>query len=212
MLWKFELTSVIVYVVYERDSERSDTLLWQTSGKIDFYFPPYDIIWKQNYPLKWVISDVFLLDVCQLRSRHIGSLFVCSRFWWWNFFHQILSNLPYNATEIVRFLKTFKTSVFFETIDGFFGKKNSNFCKITKGDKFAVECISNGIISWKCLFRPNYQVFLAKKKLNVGKIRKYDEERVFLREKNFFIFLKAFFTKMAQNMPVVASRLVIDIN
>ena len=29
-------------------------------------------IWKQNRPLKYAISDVFLPDVCQLRSRHIG--------------------------------------------------------------------------------------------------------------------------------------------
>ena len=32
--------------------------------------------------------------------------------------------------------------------------------------------------------------------LNVGKIRNYDEERVLFRDKNVFIFLKAFFTKM----------------
>ena len=28
--------------------------------------------WKQNLPLKCAISDVFLPDVCQLRSRHIS--------------------------------------------------------------------------------------------------------------------------------------------
>ena len=60
-------------------------------------------------------------------------------------------------------------------------------------------------------FRPSYEVFLAKnrKTLNVGKIRKYDEKRLSFREKNVFIFLKAFFTKMeGANMPVVAGRLV----
>ena len=31
-----------------------------------------------------------------------------------NFFHQIFGNLPYNATEILKFLKTFKTWVFFK--------------------------------------------------------------------------------------------------
>ena len=33
------------------------------------------------------------------------------------------------------------------------------FFKNPKGDKFAVECVSNGNISQKCHFRPNYEVF-----------------------------------------------------
>ena len=56
------------------------------------------------------------------------------------FYHQIIRNLPKNATEIVRFLKTFK-------IWGFFGKKTLQFFKIVKGGKFAVECVSNDTIS-----------------------------------------------------------------
>ena len=49
---------------------------------------------------------------------------------------------------------------FFERkMDGFFEKKSWTFSKIAKGCKFAVECVSNGIISLNCLFRPHYEVF-----------------------------------------------------
>ena len=65
------------------------------------------------------------------------------------FFDHILANLPWNATGIVRNLKTFKIWVFFEKADGFFLKKktNKNLLTIANGSKFAVECVSNGIIS-----------------------------------------------------------------
>ena len=69
------------------------------------------------------------------------------------------------------------------------------FFKIAKGSKFAVECVSYDNISLKCLFSPRYEVYLAKKKqktLNVGKIRKYDEEKVFFfKEKTFSSFKNA---------------------
>ena len=71
-----------------------------------------------------------------------------------------------------------------------FSKKIHLF-QTAKGGKFSVECISNRMISLKCLFRPNYEVFLAKKKqklFNVGKIRKYDEEGVFFEKKTFSSF------------------------
>ena len=35
--------------------------------------------------------------------------------------------------------------------------------------------------------------------MNVGQIRKYDEDTVFFRERNLFIFLKLFFTKMRRH-------------
>ena len=58
-------------------------------------------------------------------------------------------------------------------MDGFF-EKNLNFFEIDKGGKFAVECVSNGIISLKCLSALIMRFFLAKyqKILKVGKIRK----------------------------------------
>ena len=64
------------------------------------------------------------------------------------------------------------------------------------------------VLFLKNVFHIDYAVFLAKKNqrtLNVGKIRHYDEERVFFRKKNVFTFYK---NGKAQNMPVVADRLV----
>ena len=62
------------------------------------------------------------------------------------FFDQIVANLPCNATGIIRILKTFKIWVFLEKQIGFL-KKNLNFFQIDECGKFAVECVSNSIIS-----------------------------------------------------------------
>ena len=52
-----------------------------------------------------------------------------------NIFHQqIIAYLPYNATEIVKFLKTCEVRVCFEKWKWiFFRKKNLNFFKIVEG-------------------------------------------------------------------------------
>ena len=110
---------------------------------------------------------------------------------------------------MVRFLKTFVIWVVFKK-NRWFWKKNLNVVEILKAGKFAVECVSNGIMSYhrpnQYHFRPNQEVFLAKnqKTLNVGKIRKHDE--VFFRKENFFIFLKGFFTKMGDAKFPIGSR------
>ena len=44
----------------------------------------------------------------------------------------------------------------------FFGEK-LNSLKIVEGSNFAEECISSDIVSWRCLFHLNCEVFLAKK-------------------------------------------------
>ena len=89
---------------------------------------------------------------------------------------------------------------------GFLGK-NLEFFRIDEGSKFTLECVPNGIISLKCLFRPNYEVFWQEnqKNLNVRKIRKYDEERVIFRGKRYHL-LKVHLYQIgkAQNMPVAA--------
>ena len=87
------------------------------------------------------------------------------------------------------FSKKFKNLGFSLKNKCVFRKKALNFFKIAKGSKLALECASNGIIQ-KCLFRPNYEVFLTKneKILNVGKTRKYDEKKCFFRGKNVLIF------------------------
>ena len=80
------------------------------------------------------------------------------------------------------FSKCSKFGSFLEKEMGF-AKKNLDFFAVSKGDRITVECVTNGIISWKSLF---YQVFSAKnqKILNVRKFRNYDEEKVLFREKN----------------------------
>ena len=153
----------------------------------------------------------FLPNVCQLRSRHIGKyvhaiereiIFSpnCSKF---------VAECDWNSksSQNVRKLGLFWKNRWV------FRKKNLKFFKIPKSGKFAVECVSNGIISLKCHLRPNYEVFLAQsqKTLNVGKISKYDEKRVFFQEKKCFHFFDSLLYKngKAQNMRLVADRLVL---
>ena len=56
-----------------------------------------------------------------------------------NFFHQISTNMPKNATELVKLLKTYKIC-FFVKMDGFF-KKNFNSIKVVQGSKFGLACV-----------------------------------------------------------------------
>ena len=56
---------------------------------------------------------------------------------------------------------------------------------MAKGSNFAFECVSNGIISRKCLFRPIYEVFLAIKVENLN-VEKY--EVIFSEQKTFSSF------------------------
>ena len=81
-------------------------------------------ICKQDLPLKCANSDVFLPDVCQLRSRQLRQF--CSRLNMLLFFHQTVANLPQNATAMERILKTFKIwGYFWENV--FFSKKNLEY-------------------------------------------------------------------------------------
>ena len=72
---------------------------------------------------------------------------------------------------------------------GVFEKKTWNF-KVAKVGRFAAECVSNDIISEKCLFRPVYDIFQQdiREIFDVGKLIKFDEEAVFFREKLFSCF------------------------
>ena len=99
---------------------------------------------------------------------------------------------------------------FFEKIDGFFEK--TFFFKIDKGGKFAVECVSNSIISLKCLFRQEYAFWQKKleKFERFGKIRKCDEDSVFSRRKRFHLLKRLLYKNgKAQNMLEVAGCLVL---
>ena len=60
---------------------------------------------------------------------------------------------------------------------------------IGKGGKFAVECVSNDLISWKCLFHLIEEVFGKKSEdFNIWKTTNFDEERVFFWKKSFLLF------------------------
>ena len=54
-----------------------------------------------------------------------------------------------------------------------------DFFKIGKGGKFAVECLSNDNISWKCLFHLNCE-FFCKQSENLQDIQNLMEEEYFL--------------------------------
>ena len=95
-----------------------------------------------DYDIKTVVR--FFMMSCQLIMsdlwwRYVGTVLTLK------IFHpQILTNLLQIATEMVRFLKRFKSWVFPE--------KHLNFFQISKGGKIAVECVSNDTNSQKCFF------------------------------------------------------------
>ena len=60
-------------------------------------------------------------------------------------FHQIVAHLPQSATERARISQN--VQFFSEKIDGLFSKQSVKFSRIAKGGNFAVEFVSNGIIS-----------------------------------------------------------------
>ena len=97
---------------------------------------------------------------------------------------------------MVKILRTFKIWGFFFEID--------------KGGKFAVEYVSNGIISLKCLIRPTYEVFGQKKNRKFWKLEELENMmKCFFWEKKRFHLLKSLYKNgKAQNLPVVAGHLV----
>ena len=133
-------------------------------------------IWKQNLPLKCAISDVFLPNFTRcLPIAYTPNRQVCSRYWTWNYF-----SIKYSKFAVECDWNS-KNSQNVQDL-GFLGKqmgilkKKTFFFKINEGGKFAVQCLSNGIISWKCLFRFTYEVFLGRnqKFLKLGKVRKLE--------------------------------------
>ena len=76
-----------------------------------------------------------------------------------------------------------------------FWKKTWIFFKVGWGAKFAVECVSNDFISWKCLFHFICEILQKIRNFLFGKIKKFDEETIFLK-KNASILLKGIFNKI----------------
>ena len=124
------------------------------------YFPLILSMWKENHPLNAVRFFYVYLPLVRVESSPRDSEFEtfsspnCSKF---------AVESDWNSKISERGMK-------------FFLKKMFLF-KIGKGHKFAVECLSNDIISWKwCLFHLNCEVFFVKKNqksLKFEKIRKY---------------------------------------
>ena len=85
-----------------------------------------------------------------------------------------------------------------------FEKKLDFFFKMDKGGKFAVECVLNNTISYKCVFHLNFEVFCKWENFKIWKIW-----RVVFEKKRFHPFKshpqQNWWT---ENMPVVAGRLV----
>ena len=81
--------------------------------------------WEENRPLK---ANVFLTLTCPLkmsdfwRRTNVRSVLTSKIF-----YHQVMANLPQNATEIVRFLKYVRNLRFFDKNVFFFEKKMEFF-------------------------------------------------------------------------------------
>ena len=83
----------------------------------------------------------------------------------------------------------------------FFEKKLDFFLKIANGGRFAVDCVSNGIISSECV---DYE-FFGKKKFS--KLENMMES--FFEEKRFRLFKSLlYYNGKAENMPVETGSLV----
>ena len=91
----------------------------------------------------------------------------------------------------------------------FFEKKFIVY-KIDEAVKFAIECVSN-IISYKCLFQFNCEVFYKKIRKLLGLDKLKILWRAFFTEKNNLILPKSVFNKnqWAEKFPVVAECLFI---
>ena len=77
------------------------------------YFRDIYKIWKETFPRNCNVFFTRCLPIAFTMFVHVYEREY--------FFHEIVANLPLNATEIVRFLRTFK--VRFLQIDGFFEQK-----------------------------------------------------------------------------------------
>ena len=134
--------------------------------ELDYYFPPIFIICKENHSFKAVRFT------CKLSGQNaqIPKLKNWKECDW-------SSKVSKIRTKVI-FLGG-KVGFFFQLI----------FSKIGKGGKFAVQCVSNDIISWKCFFFNFIVRFFSQKnrKFLKFKITKFDQERVF--------FVQGIFTK-----------------
>ena len=112
------------------------------------------------------------------------------------FHHQIIQVCRRMRLKYKDFSNTYENCFFFKKKEVvFFGKNLIFVIKIAKGGKFAVECVSNDIFSWKYLFCFNCEVFLQKIK-KIGKLQNLMKKDYFLKKKRFYFFWKASLTKL----------------
>ena len=106
-------------------------------------------IWKAKSSSKWgrFLTRYLPFELAQT-SQH--RLFMCLIF-----FSSNCSKFAENATETVRFLRTFKI---WGVQNNWIFRKVLNFSIFAKGSKFAFECVSNGNIQ-KCPLHVNYEGF-----------------------------------------------------
>ena len=83
---------------------------------VTYYFPPYLSLWDGNYSLNE--NTFYPILPIAFTFAHL--------------FYQILTHLPKNATEIAKFLETFRIWNWISKKYGFFFGKNMNFSKSQK--------------------------------------------------------------------------------
>ena len=137
---------------------------------------------------------LFLPDVCQLRSRHIGKFVHATEreISFWPNCSKLAVECDWNSKNS----QNVQNLGFFWKNGWVFWKKTWIFLKIDKGGKFAVEWVTNGIISEKCLVRPTYEVFWQKIR-TFWKLEKLEKmmQKVFFGEKKRFHLLKSLLYK-----------------
>ena len=142
----------------------------------------------------------FFPDVCQLRSRCSSTSLNLKTF------HQTQAHLPQNATGVVT-----KNIWFFWKNKWIFPKNLKNFT-IAKRGNFFEECVSNGIISLKCLFYPSFEVFFSleiRKFSKLAKLEKMMRKRSIFKKKTLSPFKNASYqNEKTESEVVVAGRLV----
>ena len=79
----------------------------------------------------------------------------------------------------------------------FLEKNLEFFLQIAKGSRFAVECVSYGDISQKCLFRPHYEVFWQK----IGNFWALENLENTMKKKCFFFEDKTFSSFKIASLP-----------
>ena len=95
------------------------------------YFAPRIKCGRKNHPLNAIVFSRLLANYpAEYADRMILNFFSN---------HQVVANLLYNVTEIVRFLKNVQH--FFSKKLGFLEKKFS--CKIGRGEKYVAEFVYN---------------------------------------------------------------------